>query len=264
MDANEKLRLQEKHLGFLSQAKDGFKFTDTFFPYTSGEIGPYYIQSAAIQASGIQYNEACKDMETLIRSSNPGMSEMGVISGGESRDWMFSYPLADRLSIPHLAIYKNGKTIGANIEGRVVSHVADLNNEGSSLRDNWVPIIKKLGGEINQVFFYVDRREDGVKVVEDLGVKSEALVSLDAHAWQYLQDAGVVSPEVYHNLMQRMEDKDAWAEAMLMSDAGYKTLEGLAKDPETLPKVKRILYTGYPGLEIVLKERLRKEGGITL
>lgn len=253
MDTNAWMRVQEKHLSFLSQAKDGFKFTDTFFPYTSGEIGPYYIQSAAILAKGIHYSEACKDMESLIRQNSKNID---VISGGESRDWMFSFPMAIALQRPHLMIYKNGKVFGADVNGRTVAHVADLNNEGSSLRDMWVPTIKKQGGNIEKVFFYVDRIEDGVQVVKDLGLKSYSLVPLDGHAWQYLQDRGVVSPEVYNNLMQRMEDKDAWATNMLRSDAGFSRLVDLAEDKSSLPKVHKILTKGYPDIGKELLHRL--------
>ena len=53
--------------------------------------------------------------------------ESPVISGGESRDWDFSNPVAARMSLPHCKIYKDGKMLGAEVFRRPVVHIADLN-----------------------------------------------------------------------------------------------------------------------------------------
>lgn len=57
-----------------------------------------------------------------------------VISGGEIRDLIFSLPIADRLCRERIVIRKNGKIIGPSIKGRIVLHVADLNNKDSSIK----------------------------------------------------------------------------------------------------------------------------------
>lgn len=246
MEKRVNREIQEKHLRYLVQNKGGFSFTETFFPYTSGEIGSYYVQSAAILANGQHFREACDDMEALVRKN---MLNTSAISGGESRDWMFSFPIADRLGLDKAMIYKNGKILGADLQGKRVLHVADLNNEGSSIRDLWVPAIIKAGGVIEQVYFYVDRIEDGAKVVKDLGLKSYALVPLDEHTWDYLQQQEVITKEVYNSLKERMEDKDAWARNMLRSDVGIERFVELALDPNTRSKVDNIMTKGYPDMQ---------------
>jgi len=241
--------LQERNLDFLAQNKDGFQFIDTFFPYTSGEIGSYFVESTAIQATGKHYSLACNDMCFLI-CANISEGDFQVVSGGESRDWMFSYPVAkDFVNAAHAKLYKNGKVLGADMKGKKVIHVADLNDEGSSPRDSWVPAIKKAGGSIEDIFFYVDRLEDGAKVMKEIGLKSHAVVPLDEHAWDYLQKIGIVSKEVYNSLMKRMEDKDTWAKDMLRSDAGIEKFVELALDPNTRSKVDNIMIKGYPDMK---------------
>lgn len=241
----------------------GFQFSDTFFPYTSGQIGPYFVQSAVVMDRGRDYSQVILDMTNLVYEID-GEKETRddfVISGGETRDWIFSNPVASNIEVPHASIYKDGKIIGANMDEREVYHVADLNNEGSSPRDLWVPAIKKAGGKIENIFFYVDRMEDGVQVMNDLGLRSHCLVPLDGSSWNYLKDEGVFSEKAYINLMERMEDKDAWAVKMLRSESGLETLGRLfSGSNKDRGKAHKILDVGYPDLSLELKERLTERG----
>jgi len=257
----DKKEIQERNLDTLVK-NGGFQFTETFFPYTSGQIGPYYIQSVVVEKNGADYVNAIQDLTVLIRNITgvKDDQEGWVISGGESRDWDFSNPAAYDLGLPHAKIYKNGKLLGADMKGKHVIHVADLNNEGSSPRDKWVPVINQAGAEIKHIFFYVDRMEDGIEVMQELGLESNAVVPLDEHAWQYLQDTEAINKEVYISLNKRMEDKQTWAEDMLRSRAGFETLANMyGKDEKTKLKAQEILNVGYPDLRRELVHRLEKE-----
>ena len=250
---------QQENLEILVNNK-GFQFTEGFFPYTSGQIGPYYVQSAVIMGNGTDYYRACEMTQYMIRIYS---KKYEVISGGESRDWIFSFPVASRLHLPHAMIYKDGKILGANMEDKNIAHVADLNNEGSSPRDLWVPAIKKAGGDIKHIFFYVDRMEDGVEVMKELGLQSHAAIPLDTKAWDYLLKNNVINQTVYTNLQERAQSKEArheWAVKMLRSDAGLETLAKLLNDEKNKPKGEKILNTGYPDLKQELIERLTQKG----
>jgi orotate phosphoribosyltransferase len=243
--------IAKKHLEILVRNK-GFEFTDTFFPYTSGEIGPYYIQSIVIEKNGKDYHQAIKDMAGLI-SENVKIDDSTVISGGESRDWDFSNPVAYELKLPHAKIYKNGKVLGADMKDKRVTLVADLNNEGSSPRDLWMPAIQNKRGKGEHIFFYVDRMENGPKVMKELGLQSYALVPLDNQAWNYLLKNNVISPEIYKNLEERgttKEARDFWARKMLKSDKGFETLKRLFNNPDTKQKAMKIIEKGYPEMEL--------------
>lgn len=248
--------LQKRHLEALVRNK-AFEFTDTFFPYTSGEIGPYYVQSAAILANGADYSKACQDLSYALsinfRADLPGDL---VISGGETRDWMFSLPIAVDLGIPHAMIYKDGKILGADVKGKEVIHIADLNNEGSSPRDHWIPAIRKAGGIINDIVFFVDRLEEGKYVMDQLQLNSYAMVPLDLDAWTLLKTSGTVNQDTYNSLVRRMVNKNEWARQMLKSDKGIARLVQLFDDPRSREKVRKILDKGYPDMKPELLEVL--------
>tara|TARA_Y100000034_G_scaffold107346_1_gene136811 strand:- start:11240 stop:12031 length:792 start_codon:yes stop_codon:yes gene_type:complete len=255
----QKRELQEKHLKILVK-NEGFEFTDSFVPYTSGQIGPYYIQSAVIMKNGSDYLDACSDLTDEIHYVSD--FDFDLISGGESRDWIFSNPIAITLELPHTTIYKDGRIIGADMKDKKVVHIADLNNEGSSPRDLWIPAIKKAEGSIKNIYFYVDRMEDGVEVMKDLELNSNSVVSLNKHAWDYLQERKVVTGEIYKNLRDRGETKESrreWAENMLKSKKGLETLANLLSNRNSFHKGIKILNKGYPNLKEELIERLKKE-----
>ena len=56
---------QEKHLEILA-TNSGFEFTRSFFPYTSGEIGNYYIYSEVIQKNGYNFREVICDVTSSV------------------------------------------------------------------------------------------------------------------------------------------------------------------------------------------------------
>lgn len=251
---------QKTHLEILSR-NGGFEFTDTFFPYTSGKIGPYFVHSENVMRNGADFFTAINDMGRLFNEFITPGGDI-VISGGEKRDWIFSMPVAALLVWPHSMIFKDGKIIGANIDGLDVVHIADTNNEGSSLRDYWIPAIKKAGGNIRNILFYVDRLESGSQVVRDMGLMSDSLVPLNSYAWQCLKEHSVVNEMIYHNIMKRMEDREAWARRMLRSEKG---LERLAEIYQRTPeKIMKILNVGYPDLKDELTQRLTGERGIVI
>ncbi|UCD20540.1 MAG: hypothetical protein JSW08_02045 [archaeon] len=266
MNRGLRSRLQEDNLARLVR-NDAFQFTDTFVPYASKEIGPYYVQSAAVKRDGRDYHAAVTDTLSFLRNSLDGRMP-DVISGGESRDWIFSLPVASRIPCAHVMIYKDGRVVGAlkeDMKGKNVVHIADLNNEGSSPRDMWVPVIRGAGGQIEDIFFYVDRMERGVQVIEDtLGLRRHAVVELDGNAWQYLLDQGVLTRRTYQHLNERMEDQDAWAMGMLRSPEGLETLAELFRNRKTVEKARGILDEGYPVLRKELIEKLTREKKIPM
>lgn len=221
------------------------QFTDTFFPYTSGEVGPYYIQSIVVEADGGAYRRAIDALCELILGTL-GPEGFDAVSGGESRDWDFSNPVAAMLERPHIKIYKDGRTIGASPEGRRVVHVADLNNQGSSMRDIWAPVLRGAGAEVVHAAFFVDRLEDGVGVLEELGIPSSSVVPLDSEAWRYLRDTSYISEAMYASLERRRRDKRAWAlEALRANIDRLGAMLESERDAERA-RARRILDMGYP------------------
>ncbi len=178
-----------------------------------------------------------------------------IISGGESRDWVFSYPVAYHLKKSPIGLYKDGRTIGADMKRKRVVHVADLNNEGSSPRDLWIPMIRKAGGIINNIYFYVDRLEEGSEVIKSLGLESNAVVPLNENAWNYLLKNSIINEEIYKSLRERIENKEEWARKMLRSDEGFRQFVAYFKDEKIKAKAEKLLDIGYPDLKDELLKR---------
>lgn len=249
--------LQKTNLLILVKHKEP-RFTDKFFPYTSGQVGPYFIQSLVVADDGEDYHTAISSTAELAAGVTDG--NFDAISGGESRDWDFSNPVAYALRKPHIKLYKDpakNPPLGI-IKGQRIVHGADLQNEGSSIRDSWSPQIVKGEGKLVHAVFYVDRLEDGVQVMQELKLPSDAVVPLDGNAWQILMDIGYIDRPLYDSLCRRMEDKTAWAHNALRTHIGH--LEALLKDPKSKAKAEKNLNVGYPEIKDELLDRLRQSG----
>ncbi|MCX6993352.1 MAG: hypothetical protein NT011_09460 [Kiritimatiellaeota bacterium] len=240
MTAMDTQTIQETNLRNLLNT-GAFRFVDErtpWFPYTSGQVGPYYVQSTTVEKDGVAYATAIQSLVGLIQAE---FGAFDAISGGETRDWDFSNPVAIALRKPHLKMYKDGKVLGADIAGKTFLHVADLNNEGSSVRDYWKPIIEQGGGRLAGVVSFVDRMEDGFTVLKKLGIRLFCVVPLDARAWGVARETGHVSPALYAELVARQGNRDAWAEHALLSHPDY--FRRFHHDPKTRAKAARIINT---------------------
>lgn len=247
------LQLQEQNLRNLILT-GAFQFVNEhapWFPYTSGQIGAYYIQSIAIEKDGPAYATAIQSLVELIGD----MAEpCDVISGGESRDWDFSNPVAVALGKPHLKLYKDGRALGAEVAGKRVLHVADLNNEGSSLRDHWKPAIEKRGGRLLGLLSFVDRQEDGLQVLQQLGLPAWSVVPLDKAAWDFMLREKHIAPQLHQTLQERMQDKEAWALKALQRYPDY--FRQFYHDQKNRAKAEKIMLT-YPTIRPALEAMLK-------
>lgn len=230
-------------------------FTNSFFAYTSGKIGPYFVQSANIERNGTAYRNAIDSIVELI-SKTTDISSIDVISGGESRDWGFSNPVAVALEKSHAKLYNNGRILGADVGRKNVVLVSDLNNTGYSVSNKWVPRIRQFGGDINQVFFYIDRMDRGAEKIKEISVEPHAVVHLDENAWEILRRYKAIKETQYQKVMAWKEDKEGWAEGMLKSDKGIARLQELLNNSITRKKAENVLNLGYPHLKYELMKRI--------
>ena len=130
------------------------------FWYTSGKIGPYFINTHFIYGSEKEANEllsfideSLSDKMTLpkkvfdkvskqynenkiyhnviehIKSyieENIDINEIDYISGGERRDWFFSNAIAYLLKKPHITIYKDLSAVESNFDFSQTKEVSNL------------------------------------------------------------------------------------------------------------------------------------------
>lgn len=135
---------------------------DKPFWYTSGTIGPYYVNTHFLYGSEKKANDLLKlideakankitcpnvvlaavrenynsdaifkgliDIMIDFIKKNVDLAKVKFISGGERRDWFFSLIIAEILDIPHITIYKDLSAVLSN--GGIVTEVPDLNGVG--------------------------------------------------------------------------------------------------------------------------------------
>lgn len=133
------------------------------FWYTSGKIGPYFINTHFIYGSEkdavellsfideclddkltlpekvfekvLKQYEANKIYKNVINTmknyieENIDISEVDYISGGERRDWFFSNIIAYLLNKPHLSIYKDLSVVKSDSNFKTAEPVSSLNDK---------------------------------------------------------------------------------------------------------------------------------------
>jgi len=204
--------------------------TGEVFWYTSGTVGPYYINTQNLYGSPQAAEELLQFIDAEKRAENFAFElrarverqyaeneiyrhvidllvakveremegDIDAVSGGERRDWFFSLAVAERLNKPHLLIFKDLKKIllegeeihREQIDGLKTLHVADLVTEASSYFRDWIPVVSQGGGRIVYSINVVDRGQGGIEALTQQGVPSSALLRVDEALFARLVEAG--------------------------------------------------------------------------
>lgn len=208
------------------------------FWYTSGKIGPYYINTQFLYGSeekassllsfidsekankitlpkkvhdkvlenynqDIIYKSVIDELISFIKEIID-VDEVDYISGGERRDWFFSYIVADKLNKPHITIYKDLNTIITNndcstileftdLQGSNVLHIADLVTEASSYFRAWIPAIENLNAKIKWSTVIVDRMQGGSEKLEDSGITALSMVRVNPSLFEKALNLKVIN-----------------------------------------------------------------------
>ena len=201
------------------------------FWYTSGTVGPYYINSEYLYGGPEQaqqllafidehkedvdfpqrlqerverqyaedavYRQVVDGLVALARESG---AHFDGVSGGERRDWFFSFAVAERLGKPSLLIYKDGRTVV--LDGQKlrkvrandldVLHVADLVTEASSYVRDWIPAVTAGGGRIAYAANVIDRGQGGMETLNGQGIAAGALMRVDEALFDRLYEMGQI------------------------------------------------------------------------
>ena len=252
------------------------------FWYTSGKIGPYFINTHFLYGneqdavSLLSFIDQAKEdkltmpkgifdkvkvqyetnsiyhnvMDSLVSyiQSHIDVSEIDYISGGERRDWFFSYLVAFLLQKPHISIFKDltavesdfsfsTTSLPSNLKGKKVLHVADLITAASSYVRAWIPVIQNLGGELVWSAVIVDRMQGGSKRLEDLGIHSFSLVNIDESLFSTALEKGILDSAQYDLLLQFYHDPDGSMREFLLSHPTFLE-NALHADEKTASRAK--------------------------
>ncbi len=211
------------------------------FWYTSGTVGPYYINTEYLYggpeqaqqvltfidehkedadfpqrlqervekqyAENAVYRQVVDRLVALVQKSG---AHFNGVSGGERRDWFFSLAVAERLGKPSLLIYKDGRTVvldgqklrSVRANDMDVLHVADLVTEASSYVRDWIPAVAASGGRIAYAANVIDRGQGGLETLNGQGVAAGALMRIDDALFDRLRAMGQID-EVRYALLTR-------------------------------------------------------------
>ena len=226
------------------------------FWYTSGTVGPYYINTEYLYGGSEQaqqvlaFIDECKEdadfpqrlqervekqyagnavyrqvVDGLVALARESGAHFNGVSGGERRDWFFSLTVAERLGKPSLLIYKDGRTVvldgqrlrTVRANDMDVLHVADLVTEASSYVRDWIPAVAAGGGRIAYAANVIDRGQGGLETLAKQGLAAGALMRIDDALFDRLHAMGQIDDARHVLLTHYHRDPQAAMRAFLQS-----------------------------------------------
>lgn len=177
------------------------------------------------------YNDVINEMVSFIKD-NINVDEIDYISGGERRDWFFSYVIANILAKPHITVFKDldavvsdsnfeVTTFASPINGKKVLHITDLITVASSYIRAWIPAIQNLGGELVWSLSVVDRMQGGADRLAGLGIKSYSLTSIDESLFDTAFDKGLIDKEQLNMVHNFIKDPDGSMREFLVAHPNF-------------------------------------------
>jgi orotate phosphoribosyltransferase len=158
--------------------------TQNPFTYTSGRIGPTYVDCRKLIAFP-QARGMLMDMAVSLLMQEVGADRLDCIAGGETAGIPYAAFLSERLNLPMAYVRKKPKGHGrmAQIEGHLEEgqHVLlaeDLQTDGGS-KKIFVDALRQAGGIVDHAFvvFHYGVFEASTKNMAELGITLHALTT---------------------------------------------------------------------------------------
>ena len=259
----------EEILNFLFETKafQPFENNEPFW-YTSGKIGPYYINTHYLYGSKLEAEELLRYINSNLDNKEKldeelfeitykhyeenkifksiidclvnnilktlDIGSIKYISGGERRDWFFSYPVARILGKTHLSIFKDGEIIAnskydicenvfnqfgecqknltkqelnLNTEDKIV-HIVDLITEASSFASYWIPSLEKVGAKIEHCFSIVDRMQGGKEFLKKSEIELSSIFRIDTELFNAAKSYKLIDDSQYRIIVKYLKNPD--------------------------------------------------------
>ena len=234
---------------------------DSPFWYTSGMVGPYFINTHFlfgnedeanrllsfiddnISKDKIPFaNEITKIVVDFYNSNSvyrsvidyfqnnlikyESFNNSDYISGGERRDWFFSIIVAELLKKKHIFISKDLETFNVdgvieNIKDKKVSHLADLVTEASSYKRSWIPAIKKIDGKIIFTAAVVDRNQGGKEFFSNEEIDFYNLVTINDQFFVNALNNGIINSGQLELIRGFAKDPISYGKNFIMSNINF-------------------------------------------
>ena len=255
------------------------------FFYTSGTIGPYYINTHFLYGSEASANALLKKIDSQLEGGKTvsasiaaeteahykaggvyrelmdgiaevitrevGTENFDYISGGERRDWFFSFTAAQLLGKPHITIFKDKSceiyypvdALNPEIEGARVLHISDLITEASSYDRAWIPAIEELGAKMPLSLSVVDRLQGGRELLQGHGARQISLIEVGKELFDEALAIGKITKDQYDMIIAYIKDPTAAMEAFLKDNPEFLQ-NALNSDERTRARAELLLSSG--------------------
>lgn len=257
------------------------------FWYTSGKLGPFYINTQFLFGSEAAANELLAVIEAacagdklafydavwarieaqlnacpiyaqlidLLCDAARGM-DVDFVSGGERRDFFFSMPVARKLGLGHLSIFKDLSSVYTDRDGRSMPseeaglsgkrsvHIADLITVASSYVRAWIPAVEALGAKIAHSLAVVDRDQGGSKILADAGCPLTTLVVIKPELFETAQKMGRITKEQLDLVLSFIADPDAFMTDFLLAHPDFLANE-IAKGGKSAQRAQLCIDSGF-------------------
>lgn len=257
------------------------------FWYTSGKLGPFYINTQFLFGSEAAANallkvieEACADEKLAFYdkvyaeidkqlASCPIYAQLidllcdaakkldaDFVSGGERRDFFFSMPVARKLGMGHLSIFKDLSTVytdangvsmdsaSANLAGKRSIHIADLITVASSYVRAWIPAVEALGAKIAYSLAVVDRDQGGAKILADAGCPLTTLVVIKPELFETALGMGRITKAQLDLILSFIADPDKFMQDFLLAHPDFLAGE-IAKGGKSAQRAELCIASGF-------------------
>ena len=260
---------------------------DRPFWYTSGKLGPFYINTHFLFGSEDAANRLLATIERACAgdrlafygevwpqieaqmASCPIYAQLidllcdaakacpaDFISGGERRDFFFSIPVAAKLGLGHLSIFKDLTSVYTDAHGRSVPgadaglagkrslHIADLITVASSYVRAWIPAVEGLGAKITHSLAVVDRDQGGADILANAGCPLTTLVTVTPALFETARDLGRITDEQLALVRAFMDDPDAFMRDFLLAHPDFLA-EEIARGGKSAQRAELCIQSGF-------------------
>ena len=257
------------------------------FWYTSGKLGPFYINTQFLYGSEAAANSLLKTIEEacagdkmafydkvwadisaqldscpifaqLIDLLTEAAAKMDVdfVSGGERRDYFFSMPVAKKLGLGHLSIFKdlssvytdaNGVSMPseeAGLAGKKSVHIADLITVASSYIRAWIPAVEALGAKIAYSLAVVDRDQGGSEILANAGCPLTTLITIKPELFEQAKALGRVTDAQVELVNSFIADPDKFMHDFLVAHPDFIANE-IAKGGKSAQRAELCIASGF-------------------
>ena len=265
------------------------------FWYTSGKLGPFYINTQFLYGSEAAANSLLKTIEEacageklafydkvwadisaqldscpiyaqLIDLLTEAAAKLDVdfVSGGERRDFFFSMPVARKLGLGHLSIFKDLSCVytdkdgvsmdaaQAGLAGKKSVHIADLITVASSYIRAWIPAVESLGARIAYSLAVVDRDQGGSDILAKAGCPLTTLVTIKPELFEQAKALGRITDAQVALVNSFIADPDKFMHDFLVAHPDFLASE-IAKGGKSAQRAELCIASGFAPAEALPK-----------